>query len=97
VSRWDDELGDWDVAQNMGFPFSSTGNDYLFYNTPCGNFSVMASDRESTRNQVTIYAVMYEALPLKSEILEEDAAAEAKMEISKGKSAPFSSATSEPL
>lgn len=87
ISQWDEELGDWDVAQNLGFPFSSTANDYLFYNTPCGNFSVMASDRETARNQVTIYAVMYEALPLKSKILEEDAPAEAKMEISKGKPA----------
>ena len=87
MSQWDEELGDWDVAQNLGFPFSSTANDYLFYNTPCGNFSVMASDRETARNQVTIYAVMYEALPLKSEILEEDAPAEAKMNISTGKSA----------
>ena len=82
VSRWDDELGDWDVAQNMGFPFSSTGNDYLFYNTPCGNFSVMASDRETTRNQVTIYAAKYEALPLKSEISEAQAPVAAKMNIS---------------
>ena len=81
ISKWDEELGDWDVAQNLGFPFSSTANDYLFYNTPCGNFSVMASDRESVRNQVTIFAVKYEALPLKSEVLEEDAPIEAIMEI----------------
>ncbi len=87
MSQWNEELGDWDVAQNLGFPFSSTSNDYLFYNTPCGNFSVLASDRETARNQVTIYGVMYEALPLKSEILEEDAPAEAKMDISSERSA----------
>ena len=81
MSKWDEELGDWDVAQNLGFPFSSTANDYLFYNTPDGHFSVLASDRETARNQVTIYAVRYEALPLKSEVLEEDAPTEAKMEI----------------
>ena len=84
VSNWDEELGDWDVAQNLGFPFSSTANDYLFYNTPCGNFSVMASDRGTTRNQVTIYAIRYEAVPLKSEISEKDAPAIAEMNMHAG-------------
>lgn len=81
MSRWNEELGDWDIAQNIGFPYSSTGNDYLFYNTPCGNFTVIASDRETSRNEVTLYAARYEALPLKKEITEEEASATAFLEV----------------
>ena len=41
MSQWNEELGDWDVAQNLGFPYSSTGNDYIYYNTPDGIFTVI--------------------------------------------------------
>lgn len=80
MSQWNDELGDWDVAQNLGFPYSSTSNDFLFYNTPDGLFSVLASDRETSRNEITLYATTYEALPLKQEVTEEDAPLIAKLE-----------------
>lgn len=74
VSRWDEEGNDWGVAQNMGFPFSSVGNDLLFYNTPDGLYSVFASDRESEGEpQIGIYTVNFENLPLKKNILPEDA------------------------
>ncbi len=82
ASTWDEELGDWGVAQNLGFPYSSTSNDFLFYNTPDGLFSVFASARETSRNELTIYATTYEALPLKQEILQEDAPKAAKLEMS---------------
>ena len=73
MSKWNDEMGDWDTAQNLGFPFSSTGNDYLYYNTPCGMFTVFASDRETTGNEATIYITRHEVLPLKMEITQDEA------------------------
>ena len=73
MSKWNDETGDWDTAQNLGFPFSSTGNDYLYYNTPCGMFTVFASDRETTGNEVTVYITRHEVLPLKMEITQDEA------------------------
>ena len=73
MSKWNDETGDWDTAHNLGFPFSSTGNDYLYYNTPCGMFTVFSSDRESSGNEVTIYITRHEVLPLKIEITQSDA------------------------
>ena len=84
ASKWNEETGDWDIAQNLGFPYSSTANDYLFYNTPCGNFSVFASDRETPGNGITIYATRYEALPLKEEVSEDDAAEIALMNMAQG-------------
>ena len=85
MCQWNEELGDWDVAQNLGFPYSSTANDYIYCNTPDGFFTVIASDRETSRNEMTIYALRYEALPLKKEISEQEAPLMAKMEISTGK------------
>lgn len=73
MSKWNDETGDWDTAQNLGFPYSSTGNDYLYYNTPCGMFTVFSSDRETSGNEVTIYITRHEVLPLKMEITQDEA------------------------
>lgn len=84
MSQWNDELGDWDIAQNLGFPYSSTGNDFMYYNTPDGFFTIIASDRETPRNEMTLYVLKYEAVPLKKEIDEEQAPAMARMEVSQG-------------
>ena len=73
MSKWDEESGDWGIAQNMGFPFSSTKNDYLYFNTPDGNFTLFSSDRETSENEVTIYITQFENLPLKNEISQEKA------------------------
>lgn len=81
ISQWDEELGDWDVAQNLGFPYSSTSNDYLYYNTPDGLFTIVASDRETSQNELTLYVSNYEALALKQEITQEEAPEAAKMEV----------------
>ena len=95
MSQWNEELGDWDVAQNLGFPYSSTANDYIFYNTPCGNFTVIGSDRETSRNEITLYATKYEALPLKKEITEDEAPVMANMEPGSGKNTANATAETE--
>lgn len=82
VSEWNEETGDWDIAQNLGFPFSSTANDYIYYNSTCGNFTIFASDRYTKDNQVTAYVIQREAFPLKSEISQGDAPKYARMEYS---------------
>ncbi len=73
VSEWDEESGDWGTAQNLGFPFSSTANDYFYYDTPCGNFTVFTSDRESSENHVITYVTRHEVFPLKMEVSQKDA------------------------
>ncbi len=91
MSKWNDETGDWDTAQNLGFPYSSTGNEYLYYNTPCGSYTVFSSDRETTGNQLTIYITEHEVLPLKVEISQKDAAKHAALSLSaSGKNLPAS-------
>ena len=45
VSQWNSETGDWDVPVNMGFPYSSPYDDFLFINTEDGKYSIFASNR----------------------------------------------------
>jgi len=80
VSEWNEETGDWGIAQNLGFPFSSTANDYMYYETPCGNFTIFSSDREGKEFMVTTYVIQHELSPLKMEISQKDAPKYAIME-----------------
>lgn len=74
VSQWNEETGDWDTAQNLGFPFSSTANDYFYYDTPDNSFTVFISDRENKEGEVTAYVTLHEVFPLKKGITQEEAA-----------------------
>jgi hypothetical protein len=74
VSRWSDEIGDWDTPQNLGFPFSSPADDFLYYDTPDGKYTIFASNRSTGRDSVNVYAIEYENLALKKTISQEEAA-----------------------
>jgi hypothetical protein len=66
VSTWDEDTGKWGQPDNLGFPLSSTGNDYLYIDTESGKYSVFASDRDlSSRDSMRIYLLDYENLPVK--------------------------------
>jgi hypothetical protein len=87
VSDWDEQSGDWGMAQNMGFPYSSPSDDLFFYNTPDGKYSVFASTRSLDNpakssydpNQITVYVLAFEALPLKHQATPEEALAISKL------------------
>lgn len=68
VSNWDEDLKDWGLAQNLGFPYSSPANDFLYYNTPDGLFTMFASDRNNKNNAISIYVTDFENIPLKKSI-----------------------------
>lgn len=85
VSYWDEDLNDWGVAQNMGFPFSSVGDDFLFYNTPDGLFSVFTSNRDNSPGEVTTYAILFESNPLKKNINAAQAEQIARLQITREK------------
>jgi len=73
VSQWDEEKQDWGVAQNMGFPYSSTGDDFFFYITPNGKYAAFSSTRMFNNprsrlystSRVVCYVVEYDRDPLK--------------------------------
>ncbi len=72
VSQWNKETGDWDVPVNMGFPYSSPYDDFLFVNTDDGKYSIFASNRECGRDSVTIYVLEYDGMPVRKAVTEVD-------------------------
>ena len=68
VSNWNSETNDWDMPVNMGFPYSSPYDDFLFVNTEDGKYSIFASNRECGRDSVTIYVLEYDSMPVRKAV-----------------------------
>ena len=68
VESLDGETGCWSEPRNLGFPYSSPYNDYLFINTEDGKFSIFASDRECPPDSVNVYVLEYEPNPVHSAV-----------------------------
>lgn len=68
VSKWNKENGDWDVPVNMGFPYSSPYDDFLFAITDDGKYSIFASNRSCGRDSVTIYVLEYDSMPVRKAV-----------------------------
>ena len=56
-SDWDDQLSDWGEPVNLGFPYSSPGDDFLMMQTDDGKYILFASNRECARDSVYIYVL----------------------------------------
>ncbi len=56
--------GSWSVPRNLGFPYSSPGDDYLFINSSDGRYSIFASNRDCAADSVSIYVLEYEITPV---------------------------------
>lgn len=65
VSRWNRETKDWETPVNLGFPYSSPADDFLFVNTADGKYSLFASNRECSRDSVYIYVLEYDGMPVR--------------------------------
>ena len=68
VSDWNNETNDWDIPVNMGFPYSSPYDDFLFANTEDGKYSVFASNRGCGRDSVTVYVLEYDSMPVRKAV-----------------------------
>ena len=68
MSQWNEETKDWDVPVNMGFPYSSPYDDFLFINTEDGKYSIFASNRDCPRDSVCIYVLEYDGMPVRKAI-----------------------------
>ena len=55
----------WGVPVNMGFPYSSPYDDFLFINTQDGRYSIFASNRSCRRDSVSIYVLEYDEMPVR--------------------------------
>lgn len=68
MSQWNRDTKDWGEPINMGLPYSSPYDDFLFINSEDGRYSLFASNRECSRDSVTIYVLEYDALPLRKAV-----------------------------
>ena len=57
TSAWNEEAGAWGEPVNMGFPYSSPGDDFLLADSPDGRYTLFASNRDCPRDSVYIYVV----------------------------------------
>lgn len=55
--EWDESLGEWKEPYNMGFPYSSSGDDFLFMETDDGMYNIFASNRSCSKDSVCVYVI----------------------------------------
>ena len=70
VSHWNERTRDWDVPTNLGFPYSSPYDDFLYYNSDDGRYTIFASNRDCPSDSVNVYVLEYDSLPLHSAVSE---------------------------
>lgn len=68
VSEWDEDLKDWSIPLNMGFPYSSPADDFLFMNTDDGNYSIFASNRDCSSDSVWVYVLEFDNMPVRKAV-----------------------------
>ena len=64
-SEWDSSTGTWGIPENLGFPYSSPYDDFLYFNTPDGKYTIFASNRDCPQDSVTIYVLEYDIMPVR--------------------------------
>lgn len=69
VCQLDEVTGEWGVPQNLGFPYSSPADDYLFINDTERSHSYLVSNRSIfSSDSVRIYRLAFEVNPVKAAI-----------------------------
>ena len=63
-SVWDEQRKRWSAPQNMGFPYSSPADDFLYVESEDGDYVLFASNRECSKDSVYVYAIRYEDYPV---------------------------------
>lgn len=65
VSHWDDETNDWGTPVNMGFPYSSPADDFLYIDSSDGKYSLFASTRNCPEDSVWVYVLEFDNVPVR--------------------------------
>ena len=69
VSEWSEEAQDWSVPVNLGFPYSSPADDFLFMNTEDdGGHTIFASNRECSADSVWVYVLELDNMPVRKAV-----------------------------
>ncbi len=65
MSEWSEEENDWSVPVNMGFPYSSPADDFLFMNSDDGQYTIFASNRDCSADSVWVYVLEFDSMPVR--------------------------------
>ncbi len=68
MSEWSEEEKDWSVPVNMGFPYSSPADDFLFINTDDGRHTIFASNRDCGADSVWVYVLEFDNMPVRKAV-----------------------------
>lgn len=68
VSRWNQDIKDWDAPVNLGFPYSSPADDFLYIDTEDGRYSLFASNRGCAKDSVWVYALEFNNVPVRRSV-----------------------------
>ena len=68
VSQWDEETNDWGAPVNLGFPYSSPADDFLYVDTEDGRYSVFASNRGCPADSVWVYVLEFDNVPVRKTV-----------------------------
>jgi len=68
VQKRNPRTGKWSEAQNIGFPFNSPYDDFLFMNSEDGKYSIFASNRNCPSDSVWVYVIEFEAVPIRKPV-----------------------------
>ncbi len=68
MSTWSDEEKDWSVPVNMGFPYSSPADDFLFMNTDDAKHTIFASNRDCSADSVWVYVLEFDNVPVRKAV-----------------------------
>lgn len=68
VSQWDRAKGDWGTPVNLGFPYSSPYDDFLYANSSDGLHTLFASNRDCPPDSVDVYVLEYDSMPLRKSL-----------------------------
>ncbi len=71
-STLDPVTGSWSSPENLGFPYSSTGNDIFYADSPDGKYTIIVSDRETSEGKVRIYVTRHIPNAVKTRIEDDE-------------------------
>lgn len=68
VSKWNETTSSWGAPMNMGFPYSSPADDFLFATSEDGAHTVFASNRGCSPDSVWVYVLKYQDMPVRKAV-----------------------------
>jgi hypothetical protein len=68
VSSWDEEAKGWSEPVNMGFPYSSPYDDFLYLDAPEEGHSFFASNRDCPADSIWVYVLEFDNIPVRHSV-----------------------------